>query len=110
MKKTRSSPVKVGNLHKAGTLALTALLLLVTGVTIVYAQSSGYDLPWCAVSGGGGAVGDASSGYTLIGTAGQPGVGPALSGDGYTLVGGFWSGDTAVEFAIYLPLVLRSYH
>ena len=64
---------------------LAALLLL--GGAILLAQN-GYDLSWWTVDGGG----DTSSGgsYTMAGTAGQPDAAPALSGDSYTLEGGFW--------------------
>ncbi|GBD08545.1 hypothetical protein HRbin22_00785 [Candidatus Thermoflexus japonica] len=34
----------------------------------------------------------------------------ALSGGNYTLVGGFWGGAVAaVQYRVYLPLVLRNY-
>jgi hypothetical protein len=38
---------------------------------------------------------------------GQPDAGLALTGGGYTLVGGFWGGAMA-QYRIYLPLVLRN--
>jgi len=38
----------------------------------------------------------------------QPDAGPTLTGGGYTLVGGFWSGG-AVEYRVYLPLVVRNF-
>jgi hypothetical protein len=39
------------------------------------------------------------------GTIGQPDAG-VLSGDVYTLTGGFWGGASG-EYRIYLPLVVR---
>ncbi|MFQ5593551.1 MAG: hypothetical protein ACE5HA_05330 [Anaerolineae bacterium] len=52
--------------------------------------STGYDLTWWTVDGGGATVN--GGGYTLMGTNGQPESGPVLTGGGYSLVGGFWSG------------------
>jgi hypothetical protein len=76
----------------------------------VVAQSSGtgYTLDWWTVDGGGGRAG--VSPYTLDGTVGQPDAGPTLGGDGYELVGGFWSGGAAADWGyhIYLPLVVRN--
>lgn len=54
----------------------------------------------------GGATFSTSGGYELGGTVGQPDAG-GLSGGTYTLGGGFWGGG-AVEYNIYLPLVLRN--
>ena len=65
----------------------------------------GYDLSWWTVDGGGGTLSDASSGYTLSGTAGQPDA-ATWQDQGYSLAGGFWGG-AVVEYLVYLPLVLR---
>jgi hypothetical protein len=45
------------------------------------------------------------SGYMLGGTIGQPDAG-LLTGDDYTLVGGFWIGAVP-PYIVYLPLVRR---
>ena len=66
--------------------------------------SASYDLSWWTVDGGGAAF-STNGGYTLGGTLGQPDAG-ALSGGGYTLAGGFWSG-AAVQYKVYLPLVVK---
>jgi len=71
------------------------------------AQAMGYDISWWTVDGGGGTLSDSSSGYILGSTSGQPDA-SVWRGDGYTLVGGFWGG-LAVEYRVYLPLVLRNY-
>jgi hypothetical protein len=49
----------------------------------------------------------AGGGYTLGGTAGQPDAG-LLTGGGYTLAGGFWTGSLFGS-RVYLPLVLRNH-
>ena len=89
----------------AGCLLFVVLLM---PAAIVFAQSSGpptgYDLSWWTVDGG-GIVANDSSGYALGGTAGQPDAAVWSDGD-YVLAGGFWGG-IAVEYRIYLPLVLR---
>jgi hypothetical protein len=83
--------------------ARAASLLLVSGM--VHAQTGdGYDLTWWTVDGGGGE--SSGDGYRLTGTAGQPEPGPALVGDGYTLVSGFWPA-AAASHELYLPLVIR---
>jgi hypothetical protein len=100
MKRTRMS-LKAGVL-----LALAALLLL---ASVALAQTGGpYDLTWSTVDGGGYTF-SSGDGYTLGGTVGQPDAG-VLSGGDYTLAGGFWGGgELAVEYDIYLPLVLRGF-
>ena len=61
-----------------------------------------YDLSWWTVDGGGGA----SRGvYTLYGTVGQPDAG-AMTGEVYTLTGGFWGGVIETRHS-YLPLMRR---
>ena len=82
---------------------ILATLFLLAGVA--WANGSSYTLDWWTVDGGGGThrtVGE----YTLSGTAGQPDAG-VLSGGDYTLGGGFWGGGGAVQYRIYLPLVVR---
>jgi len=85
-------------------LLVLAALLLLTGAAWAAAPAA-YTLDWWTVDGGGGThrtVGE----YTLSGTAGQPDAG-VLSGGDYTLGGGFWGGGGAVQYRIYLPLVVR---
>jgi len=88
--------------HRLFLLGVVVMLLM--AVTSISAQSgSGYDLTWSTLDGGGGS--SSGGGYSLSGTIGQADAG-ALSGGGYTLNGGFW-GDAALNYNIYLPLVLR---
>jgi len=57
------------------------------------------------VIGGGGGHSEAGS-YALDSTIGQAVIG-VTSANGYELCSGFWCG-AAVEYKIYLPLVLRN--
>ena len=86
------------------TVLVTIALLLAVSTALA---RSGYDLSWWTVDGGGG---DSSGGlYALSGTIGQPDAGVLTGGD-YTLGGGFWGGGVAaVEYKVYLPVVLRNY-
>lgn len=90
-------------------LALTLALLFGSG-GVLKASPANLTLPWWTVDSGGGDLSEGS--YTLAGTIGQPDAGPVLTSNGYTLVGGFWSGSgpTAApeDYPIYLPLVLRN--
>jgi hypothetical protein len=89
-------------------MVLLALMALLLSVSVARAQpGSDYDLPWWTV-GGGGVTSNIGGGYTLGGTAGQPGAGALLTGDGYTLVIGFWRGGVTLGQHIYLPLVVRN--
>jgi len=89
-----------------------SFLLLVIGIAllgVVSASALGvYGLDWWTVDGGGGTSTGGS--YALSGTIGQPNAG-VLAGGGYTLAGGFWGGAAAlaVQYHLYLPLVLKNY-
>jgi hypothetical protein len=79
-------------------------------VSVAWAQiGGGYDLTWWTVDGGGTTL--SGSGYTLMGTVGQPEPGPVLAGSGYTLYSGFWpgAGAAAPQYKLYLPLTLKNY-
>jgi len=82
---------------------VVGLVLLLSGGALA---QGGYDLSWWTADGGGQTF-STGGGYSLGGTIGQPDAG-LLSGSGYTLAGGFWSGATAI-YRVYLPLVLRSF-
>jgi hypothetical protein len=93
---------------------VAVLLLLLASVPGALAQSgasatlsTGYDLTWNTVDGGGVTALTAGA-YTLSGTAGQPDA-AVWSGGEYTLAGGFWRAPAAAGggYSIYLPLVLR---
>ena len=65
-----------------------------------------YVLSWWTVDGGGATFLE-NDGYTLGRTIGQPDA-AVWDGSGYSLIGGFWGG-ALVEYAIYLPVVLRNF-
>ena len=92
-----------------GTLIPMVLGLLI-GISTANAQhtnnlsspQSGYDLAWYTIAGGGATFSTGRS-FSLGGSLGQPDAG-SLSGDSYTLSGGFWD-SVKVNYNIYLPLV-----
>ncbi len=91
-----------------GLTAVLVTLALLLVVSTALAQTGGdYDLYWSTIDGGGGE--SHGGGYSLMGTAGQPDAGAALSGGAYTLVGGFWPGAAEAGAPIYLPFILRRY-
>jgi hypothetical protein len=86
----------------------TALLcfLLLVGVALAQTSAS-YDLTWNVIAGGGGPI--SGGGYAINSTIGQPVVGVAKEA-GYELCSGFWCSElVAVEYRIYLPVVLKNY-
>jgi len=113
--------------HGKAFLVLGAMLLLGSGVLAQEAKdltgfvhsaslrdasqkpvrsAGGHDLSWWTADGGGQTF-SAGGGYSLGGTIGQPDAG-LLTGTGYHLDGGFWSGATVV-YDVYLPIVVRNY-
>ena len=92
-------------------VTLIVLLLVVASTALAQsgggastALSTGYDLTWNTIDGGGDT--STGSGYTLMGTIGQPDAGAAMNVSGYTLAGGFWAGAIS-QYAVYLPLVIK---
>lgn len=84
-----------------------AILLLLLIPALALAQSGdGYDLTWNTVDGG-GVTFSAGGDYTLGGTVGQADAG-LLQGGPFVLGGGFWGGGGTIQYAIYLPLVIRA--
>jgi hypothetical protein len=86
-------------------LALLVLLALVLNGP-ARADSAAFSIGWWTVDGGGGT--STSSAFTINGTAGQPDAG-ALTGTGFRLAGGFWSGQPGFLLLqpLYLPLIKR---
>ena len=84
-------------------LLVGTVLLMIGGGAVA---QEGYDLSlWTA--DGGGETFSTGGNYSLGGTVGQPDAG-LLTGPGYTLAGGFWSGAGG-PYRVYLPLVMRNY-
>ena len=83
-------------------VGLLVLLLMATAVQA--GPGASYDLSWYSIDGGGTMFSTGGS-YSLGGTIGQPDAGVLRDG-GYTLNGGFWGG-AALNYNIYLPLVLK---
>ena len=86
---------------------IVALLVLgLLSVTLALAAPQAFSLPWWTVDSGGGA--SQGGAYTLTGTIGQPEAGTLLSGNVYTLAGGFWgTGSPYTGIEIFLPIVTR---
>lgn len=86
-----------------------ACLLLLAAFPVLAESGEGYDLPWSTVDGGGYTF-SIGGDYSLGGTAGQPDAG-LLTGEGYTLAGGFWPGGAVAgrRYEVYLPVTLRRY-
>jgi hypothetical protein len=89
---------------KRTTVLLIPVLCLALTALVLADSIPNYSLSWWTADGGGTMPND-NSGYTLGGTVGQPDA-AVWSGNDYVLAGGFWGG-VAVEYRIYLPLVLR---
>ena len=88
---------------------ISALLIIVcllgAALSKTQAQSGdGYDLTWNTLESGGRAEA-ADGSYSLYGNFGQPDASESLSGDGFSLVGGFWSGIPA--YTLSLPVVSK---
>jgi hypothetical protein len=96
-------------MRKIKSLVLPAALfccLLLVGVALAQTSAS-YDLTWNVIAGGGGSI--SSTSYAINSTIGQPVVGVAKD-TGYELCSGFWCSElAAVEYRIYLPIVLKNY-
>ena len=87
-------------------LALVACLLLALAVPALAQVSSTYDLSWHVVSAGSGRM-ESAGGHAVLGTAGQPLLGPMASAGGHALCGGFWCG-VGERPKMYLPVVVRN--
>ncbi|MBN1920177.1 MAG: hypothetical protein JW892_02945 [Anaerolineae bacterium] len=95
---------------------MAVLSLLIGFLALGYLQTqalapaqvgAGYELTWWTVDGGGNQL--AGGGFVLLGTAGQPEAGNVLAGGAFTLSSGFWAGGaSAVQHAVFLPLIVRN--
>jgi hypothetical protein len=95
-------------LHKLSALKITLFLILVvillTPVSLIAAQTGGdYEITRWTLGG----QTNSGSGYSLTGDVNQTEPAPALTGSGYTLVGGYWAGAMSTQTSLYLPVILR---
>ena len=63
--------------------------LIILALAVLSARAQSYSVDWYKIAGGGGT----STGglYSVSGTIGQPDASGAMTGDNYSLNGGFWS-------------------
>lgn len=73
---------------------LVALVAIGTINVQGLACAQSYNLDWFTVDGGGGT--SSGGAFSISGTIGQPDAG-VLSGGGYTVEGGFWSGVSIIQ-------------
>lgn len=96
--------MKIQKRYLIGALLIIACLL-VAALSKAQAQSGdGYDLSWNTLESG-GLVEAADGSYSIDGSFGQPDASASLIGDGYSLVGGFWSGIPAYHLS--LPVIYK---
>jgi hypothetical protein len=86
------------------TLLLTGMLAALILIGLAQsgrAQADVYILDWWTVDGGGGARN--GGGYAVMDTSGQHDAG-VLTGNGYTLTGGFWGGASLGQAPTPTPI------
>lgn len=79
---------------KIGRVRLPAAVCALYSALCLCAPAQSNSIDWFKVAGGGGT--STNGGYSLSGTIGQADAG-TLSGGGFTLEGGFWSGAVALQ-------------
>jgi hypothetical protein len=93
-------------MRRRKSLVLPAALLATLFLTSLALASGSYSINWYVIAGGRGPI--SAGGYTINSTIGQPVVGVAKD-TGYELCSGFWCSElAAVEYRIYLPVVLKN--
>lgn len=96
--------MKKNNPSLFGSLVLLVCLLALLIHSAQAQTGGGYDLTWNTLEGGGMPV-SAGGDFLLTGTFGQADASAALSGGGFSLVGGFWSG--AITSLLHLPVISK---
>jgi hypothetical protein len=84
-------------------LAAILATLLLAGLAFANGTPS---INWWVIAGGGGSI--SGGDYAINSTIGQAAVG-RVGNSTYELCSGFWCGALAVEYRIYLPVVLKNY-
>jgi hypothetical protein len=74
-------------------LIRAALTVVLAALPARAALADTFDLNWWTVDGGGD-MNTVGGTFTLSGTIGQPDAGPAMTGGGFSLTGGFWLAAT----------------
>jgi hypothetical protein len=75
------------------------LLVLLSIPAVAYADDGGYQVNWWTIDGG--SATSSSGDYALSGSLGQPDT-ALLTGGGFTLQGGYWSGAVALPYSCLL--------
>ncbi len=73
----------------------SVILILLACTILTMSAFADYEISWHTIDAGGGT--STGGTYTLTGTIGQPDAGD-MSGDNYTLSGGFWPAELALCF------------
>jgi hypothetical protein len=71
------------------------IIILFTVAFVGAAASAQFAIDWFTVDGGGGT--STNQMYVLSGTIGQPDAGPVMTGNSFTVQGGFWPGLEAIQ-------------
>jgi hypothetical protein len=88
-------------------LAVTMLLLLSFGAAVLAQTSTGFNLEWHVIGGGGNV--SSSADYRVQGTIGQSVTSPpTASSAGFVVSSGYWPGGTPAGTTVYLPAVLKN--
>jgi hypothetical protein len=93
-------------MRRRKSLIIPAAIICCLLLTSLSLASGSYSINWWVIAGGGGPI--SGGGYAINSTIGQPVVG-ASEGGNYRTEAGFWGGALAVEYKIYLPIVLKNY-
>jgi hypothetical protein len=93
-------------MRKRKSLVLPAAILTTLLLTSLALAFGSYTINWYVIGGGGGPI--SGGDYAINSTIGQPVVG-ASEGGNYRIEAGFLGGALAVEYRIYLPVVLKNY-
>ncbi len=92
---------------KKGLILLILVLLLFSAVIVV--AENGYSISWWSIDGGAQTV--SGGDFSLSGISGQSDAGVSMSGENYTVTGGYWSssesGGVGPQFRIYLPNIVK---
>jgi len=73
-------------------------ILFILGLLVpTIGMAQNYSVSWYKIAGGGGT--SSGGNYQVSATIGQPDASGAMSGGGYSVIGGFWAAVSAVQSA-----------